>query len=292
MSSGRKLTFTVSYLVSSCGFSLESAKSRARYIHLNSPEKPDSVLKLLKSYGFTNKQITRVVYSNPKILLVSEGIILPKLEFLGSIGFSGDQRTKFITSSPNVLASSLSNSLIPAYVALKSLLGQDEIVQCLKRSPRLLVTECRSIYVLSCRADKIEVCIRSGCDLSGAGIDMGTQSRCVQKLGMVRGGYPISFQGGSPHNGILGEKKRNVVEFFVDTMGLTPSVIAKAPAIMGLSLEKRIRPRCLVMSTLLSASLLKKGTFTCPYVLTIGEKIFMERFVTKYCKDAPGKTSG
>ncbi|KAE8725374.1 Mitochondrial transcription termination factor family protein, putative isoform 1 [Hibiscus syriacus] len=54
-----------------------------RYVHFESPEKPDSVLAVLKNHGFSKPQITRLIKGRPAVLTSNvEKTILPKLEFL------------------------------------------------------------------------------------------------------------------------------------------------------------------------------------------------------------------
>lgn len=80
---------------------------------------------------------------------------------------------------------------------------------------------------------------------------------------------------------ILSEKKiEKVMDFFVNKMGYESKMISEMPAILLLSLEKRIIPRCSVVQVLSSKGLMKKTslrTILCPV-----EKLFLERYVTRY----------
>ncbi|CAK7343544.1 unnamed protein product [Dovyalis caffra] len=44
-------SFTVSYLIRNCGFSLKSALSASNYLHFDGPDKPDALINLFKSHG-------------------------------------------------------------------------------------------------------------------------------------------------------------------------------------------------------------------------------------------------
>ncbi|KAL6500379.1 hypothetical protein OROHE_025745 [Orobanche hederae] len=122
-------SFTVSYLMNSCGLSSKNAVSASKKVCFESPEKPDAVLKLLREYGFTDAHIPRIVAGFPSVLLACPNkILLPKLEFFRSIGVPLPVLARKLSLNPSVLTRSLENSLIPSYTYLKSLLQSDESV--------------------------------------------------------------------------------------------------------------------------------------------------------------------
>jgi mTERF domain-containing protein len=133
-----KLSFTVSYLINSCGLSPKSAILASQRMNFENPERPDSVLNLLKENGFTNTQISKIVRVRPLFLLSDpEKTFLPKIEFLRSIGVSGSDLPVFVSSSPSLLTRSLKKQLLPCYDFLKSvLLVEEKVVTTLKHSPR------------------------------------------------------------------------------------------------------------------------------------------------------------
>ncbi|KAK4275616.1 hypothetical protein QN277_018665 [Acacia crassicarpa] len=129
-------SFTVSYLVNSCGVSARDAEELSKRVKLKDPDNPDSVLKLLRSYGFSGTHISKVLKYNPRLLLAKpEKNLLPKLRFLQSIGFSASEIPEFLSSYSRLLTSSLEKRIIPHYEALKSVLGDPvKARRCLKSS--------------------------------------------------------------------------------------------------------------------------------------------------------------
>ncbi|XP_030519906.2 uncharacterized protein LOC115733394 [Rhodamnia argentea] len=77
-----------------------------------------------------------------------------------------------------------------------------------------------------------------------------------------------------------------VMGFFVKEMGFESSFLLRHPTLMSLSLEKRIRPRCLVFKHLSSHGLMKTkiGLTT---LLSMSEEDFLEKFVTPHLEEAP-----
>ncbi|KAF5732685.1 hypothetical protein HS088_TW17G00215 [Tripterygium wilfordii] len=133
---GNPLPFTVSYLVNSCGFSLDTAKSLSKKVCFENPKRPDSVLDFLRNNGFTNTQISKLIRSIPSVLLTdTEKKLLPKLEFFRSVGISGSDLADVFSAGGNFLACSLKNHIIPTYNFLKKLLKDDDkVVGALKRA--------------------------------------------------------------------------------------------------------------------------------------------------------------
>ncbi|KAK6928506.1 Transcription termination factor, mitochondrial/chloroplastic [Dillenia turbinata] len=133
-------SFTVSFLVNSCGLSLESAISASKLVNIDSAEKSDAVINLLKSYGFTKTQISTLISKRPSFILSNaEKILRPKIEFFRNLGFSGSDLTRIIVSNSYILASSLSNTIIPCVDFLRRYVETNEnVVYTLKQSTWIL----------------------------------------------------------------------------------------------------------------------------------------------------------
>ncbi|XP_065635412.1 uncharacterized protein LOC112019254 [Quercus suber] len=129
-------SFTVSYLINSCGFSPKSALLASHKVHFGNPDKPDSVLNLLKDNGFNDTHITKLIKQFPRFLLLEpKNTLLPKIEFFRSIGISTSDLPRILSTSPDLLKRSLKNHLIPCYDILKSLLVENEkVIKTLRRS--------------------------------------------------------------------------------------------------------------------------------------------------------------
>ncbi|XP_028751913.1 uncharacterized protein LOC114711661 [Neltuma alba] len=116
--------------------SAEVAGKISKSVELKDPDKHDSVLRLLRSYGFSDTQISRTVKYYPRLLLANpEQNLLPKLRFIHSIGFSASELSDLFSFNPKLLIYSLEKRIIPHYEALKSVLDDDRKVRkCLKYS--------------------------------------------------------------------------------------------------------------------------------------------------------------
>ncbi|KFK37538.1 hypothetical protein AALP_AA4G270000 [Arabis alpina] len=132
----KKLSFTIDYLITSCGLSPDYAVVASRKLLLDSPERPNTVLNLLRDHGFSTAQISTLVKKRPVLLLANaQSVLLPKLSFFLSIGVSKSLLARTLSSDPTILTRSLTNQLIPSYNFLKSVLETDEkIVAALRRT--------------------------------------------------------------------------------------------------------------------------------------------------------------
>ncbi|XP_025014945.2 uncharacterized protein LOC112536432 [Ricinus communis] len=131
-----KKSFAVSYLVNSCGFTSETAKTLSKWVHFDTPEKPNSVLMFFKDQGFNNSQISRIVKERPQVLLADpKSSLLPKLEFLRSMGASSSDLSIIVSKNAHLLCRSLERYLIPCCDILKSALVSDDekVIKTLKR---------------------------------------------------------------------------------------------------------------------------------------------------------------
>ena len=75
------------------------------------------------------------------------------------------------------------------------------------------------------------------------------------------------------------------MNFFVNEMGWRPSVIIKRPTVLGLSLKKRIIPRCLVFQVLVSKGLMEDKVNLRS--LTSTEDQFLKNWIAPHEKEAP-----
>ncbi|PSS06243.1 Transcription termination factor like [Actinidia chinensis var. chinensis] len=134
-------SFTVSYLISSCGLSPETSLCVSQHVNFRSADQPDSVLALLKNYGFTDTHISKLAKIRPSVLLSDpNNTLLPKLEFFHSIlGIPTSDLANILSSNPALLGSSLKNKLIPFYYYLKNviLLDDKQVTRILKTSSRI-----------------------------------------------------------------------------------------------------------------------------------------------------------
>ncbi|KAI8529187.1 hypothetical protein RHMOL_Rhmol12G0205600 [Rhododendron molle] len=130
---------TVSYLVNSCGLSLESAVSASKNLQFVTTDQPDSVLTLLDAYGFTKEQICMLTMKHPQLYWYNAPRnFKPKMEYFKSLGFSDAEIVQILLYVPYVLGRSLENTIIPSVQFIKRIVGTDEnVLKAIKASYRI-----------------------------------------------------------------------------------------------------------------------------------------------------------
>ena len=126
-STSNQHSFTVSYLINTCGFSREAALSASKSVSFETPDKADLVISFFKNHGFSQTQVSSIIRRHPPLLLSNPQMnLLPKFEFFRSNGFSSSDIAKVLTRLPHILKRNLENHIIPSFVFLKSLLRTNE----------------------------------------------------------------------------------------------------------------------------------------------------------------------
>ncbi|XP_026427586.1 uncharacterized protein LOC113323483 [Papaver somniferum] len=133
-------SFVVSYLIDSCGLSESEAITASKKLNFKTTSKPNSVVSLLKTYGFTESHISKLIPRYPSILSSNPHKTLkPKLDFFKSKGLYGFDLTNFISKEPLILARGFNNEIIPSFDILKSILHSDQnVIKMIKRNCRIL----------------------------------------------------------------------------------------------------------------------------------------------------------
>ncbi|KAF8395588.1 hypothetical protein HHK36_019538 [Tetracentron sinense] len=120
-------SLTVDYLINSCGLSQESALKAAQQIRIKTTTKPDSVLELLRNYGFTNTHIAKLITTRPQLLMADPiKTLKPKMEFFRNNGISDPIIAKILSAAPSIFRWSLENQTIPSFNYIRSFLRTNE----------------------------------------------------------------------------------------------------------------------------------------------------------------------
>ncbi|XP_034921237.1 uncharacterized protein [Populus alba] len=132
-------SFTVQFLVNSCGLPLKSALSVSKkfQIHEKELQKSLSVLEFLKAQGFNETQIGRLIEKWPRVLLCRvESTLKLKFDFLTQNGFVGQILPQLIVLVPAILNRKVDSCIKPCFEFLKSFLDNNEkLLAAIKRYP-------------------------------------------------------------------------------------------------------------------------------------------------------------
>ncbi|CAA6653988.1 unnamed protein product [Spirodela intermedia] len=320
--------FTVSFLTSSCGLAPAQAASIARSLRLSEEtrHKPESVLALLQSQGFSEAQIAELVCRSPRVLLSRVELKLgPKVQYLNHMGFSSDM----IARDPRVLLRSLERHIRPCFEFLRCFIGSAKDFRTLFRRhrwcldfdmkttmipnvalllemgvaapaiSRLIVTHPRSLMKNRERFLEIikivqdwgltpekNLFLHAIRAIAGLG-----KSTLATRLELFkRLGWSdddiISAFQRGPLFILVSEQKLLCMTSFARKLGLTPSDISRQPKLLMYGFEKRILPRYAVWQVLLAKGLIKQNNKLVS-MFTTSEKPFLDRFVMRHLDKVP-----
>ncbi|XP_074559291.1 transcription termination factor MTERF8, chloroplastic-like [Curcuma longa] len=129
-----KRMFMAQYLVDSCGFDQEKATEASKLLKgIQSRQQPDSVLAFLKSYGFDDASVKRLVHYFPKCLLLDvEKTLAPKFRAFEDLGLSPSDIVHLVRSNPFTVKMK-HESTVPKIEFWQDLLGsKDALVKLFK----------------------------------------------------------------------------------------------------------------------------------------------------------------
>lgn len=154
-------SFTVTYLINSCGVPPKSAILASKSLDLpKPPNTADSVLALLHNRGFTKSQVSKVICRYPRILLCDpENTLSPNFQYLSSIGLSNTDLVAIVTATPKIISQrKFQDTAQPCVNYLKTVLGSDDkVINAIKRFP-LALTYDLQVYA----AENIQMLLELG----------------------------------------------------------------------------------------------------------------------------------
>ncbi|KAG6683922.1 hypothetical protein I3843_12G037600 [Carya illinoinensis] len=251
-------------------------------------------LEFFKSLGFSDLEITKILSAEPFVLTRSlEKTIIPCVQELRRILGTDENVLKVIKVYCPVLRTNVVHTLQPNIATLIS-----------HGVPRSFVLNffCRPSSLLICgnRFSEIVVeVIKLGFDpnsrkfvLAIMSMAQNTKTLWEQKVEALRsfGLSEVEIYSAFKRRPLCmscSEKKiKKMMDFLVNKLKMKPSMISNCLYLLQHSLEKRIIPRCSVMQVLMLKGLIKEdiGFFG---MVTMAEKEFMVRFVSKYQNEVP-----
>lgn len=106
-------SFAVNYLIKSCVSSPKKGVYYANRLGIESTEKHDSVIALLRKQSFTAEQINILMRKMPAIFASDpQKTLLPKIEFFQSLGGFDSEVTKMFMAEPRIFHMSLENHIV------------------------------------------------------------------------------------------------------------------------------------------------------------------------------------
>nr|CAD1828993.1 unnamed protein product [Ananas comosus var. bracteatus] len=286
----RPLLQTLTFLIDSCGLSPESAISASQKLLFKSAENPNAVLRLLRDYGFGATHISKLISSYRPL----EKHIIPCFTFLRTLLASEGAFVSVFARNPHGLNSDLRKSILPILGVLrKHNLPEDRISKLVKIHPRILILRPLRVSEIVDQVEAAGVPTSSPLFIYAFATVAGQKSASWDRKTAVFKGFGLSeadvVSSFRRHPLVMltsEEKIRRGLEFFLHSLKLAPDDIVRYPILLCYSLEKRILPRCAVLSLLKREGKLEENSSVVQALLATTSS-FLERFVMRYQDDVP-----
>ncbi|XP_042455650.1 uncharacterized protein LOC122040401 [Zingiber officinale] len=289
-------TPTVSFLSRSCGISDHVAFSISKKVPIDAFDKALLVLALLKDYGFDEAHLVRLVDRWSRVLLMDvKKTLKAKLELFRGIGLVGTALPEILSARPVLLRYSLEKRLFPNAELLKSIsITNANLVNALKHSPWLITfgTDTDRFNETFDEIKKMGISPKRTTFARALGVlAILPKKKWEERVENLRGlGWSqdlvLEAFAKQPHIArVPTEKTTKILKFVEEKLAWTPEDTVKYPAVLLMSLEKRLMPRYAVLHILMQRGLIKPGVNGNHFLLS-NEKFRMQ-FVTKYQEKAP-----
>ncbi|CAN0876951.1 Transcription termination factor MTERF15, mitochondrial [Linum grandiflorum] len=208
-----------------------------------------SRIAVLKGLGFGEGTVRRVLERFPRVILMKEGEIYKRIEFLKRIGIGSDGVDWIVYSVPEMLGFGIENRLMPLLAEFEQLGFSKEVVRKeILAEPRFLImevgelTRCMELLgSLKCR-EPIKMKIFRNGELR-AGFDVKLRIDCLCRHGLThREAFTVLWKEPRVIAYDL-EETDTRIQYLVNTMRFSSRCLVEVPEYLGVSFEKQIVPR-------------------------------------------------
>ncbi|PIN18021.1 Mitochondrial transcription termination factor, mTERF [Handroanthus impetiginosus] len=281
------------------GFTKQQIERLVKYyphIILRNPQKAMlPKIEFFQSLGISKTEITQIFTTAPEISGRSlERQIIPCFGYIKSLFDANGTSLSYLKFAPEALCCNLQSRLLPNVNVLKeSGVPYSKIVYLLQTHPRTVMIDAKGFRKLVEKVKEMGFNPLASTFVIAVHVLRVMNKSNWEKMVAAYKKWGISdneiITAFAKHPHFITsstDKIMAVMDFFVNKIGMDPSVVVKAPALVSYSLDKRIKPRYSVYKILAEKGLIKKGSCLV-YLFKCGEKFFLERFVKSYEEKAP-----
>ncbi|KAK3036474.1 hypothetical protein RJ639_030073 [Escallonia herrerae] len=247
------------------------------------------------SLGVLGPDLHKILFLHWELFIRSlKNQIIPLLNFLKSYVGSNENLNKVLKRSTKVFSAKIEELMVPNIETLRAHDVPDSQIR------KLIMINASS---LNANRDRFSRAVN---EATGMGFDPTTRKfvltvftllriskplwakkkEALMSFGWTESEFDSAFEE-QPILMLLSEKKiRDMMDLFVNKIGLKALDVARCPNVVLTSLEKRIIPRYSVLQGLMSKGLIKEN-FNMVWVFNMNKKRFEVSFVTKYKNVAP-----
>ncbi|XP_022862695.1 uncharacterized protein LOC111382892 [Olea europaea var. sylvestris] len=251
-------------------------------------------LKFLSSIGLSSDILHKIIVNNPWLLQRSlENKLIPCYNLLKNVPISNKDIVRIIKRNSRILGTNVEK--IAANVDAFRQMGvpQSSISFVMVNHPSLVLLNCEKLKrcveeTLSLGFNRLNTLfVQAVYVLCGSSKETWENKVKVYKsFGLSETEVQSAFRAHPLCMRLSVEKISRGMDFFVNEMGWSPTIVARWPAALFYHLEKSIIPRCQVIKVLMQKGLVKEHQTLMSFLGTTEEQ-FLDKYVSKYMDVLP-----
>ncbi|KAL0548361.1 hypothetical protein IC582_012810 [Cucumis melo] len=261
---------------------------------------PEKILlpKLLffQSKGLSSPEIAKLVCSFPRVLAGSlDNRIIPAFDYIQAVLGSEEKTLAFIKYFGSILTHDLRISVGPNIEILKQIgVPDSNILKYFQYQPRVFSRNSirfketvERVTEMGFNPQRLQFLVAVFALRAMTKSTWDKKVEVYRKWGLSEEEICLAFKR-HPWCMMVSEDKINgAMDFFVNKIGCESSFVARRPALISLSLKKRLNPRGYVYQVLLEKGLIKKQT-NIPLFVSSSENRFIDKFINPHKEKIPG----
>ncbi|XP_065865116.1 transcription termination factor MTERF8, chloroplastic-like [Euphorbia lathyris] len=266
-----------------------------RILHVEVKNSLQPTLEYLVENGFAGELLPQVIVSNPSAVLMSlDSRIKPCIEFLRSFLHTNEKIATAVMRTPCFFDVNLNGTVrsnvdflmkegVPSHGIAKLIL----LTRVLTQNPKTMIYTVNAVKNLGLEPNAPMFLHALKVMISMSASTWEKKIGFMKSIGWNEEEILKAFNRHPYFLGFSEAKIRNALHFYLNIVKLEPKSLVAYPVLLGLSIEKRIRPRFNVLNLLESEKLIeiKKG-FKKEFM--ISEKDFKKKYVDPYISKVPG----
>ncbi|KAL6500370.1 hypothetical protein OROHE_025736 [Orobanche hederae] len=253
-------------------------------------------LEFFGSIGVPNAILAHKLSAYPYVLRCSlKNSIIPTYDVLKSLLQTNERVACVFQRAPRVFGGCLPRDISSTISFLKKRgVPDSSIVKLFMYHPSLLLMSNAKLAVYVDRAVAMGFDVSKSAFVSAIRVFGGmTESTLKHKMGVYRKcGWSESdiIAAFLRHPLCMSISEKKIVatmDFLVNELGFRPAYVARYPMFLNYNLEKRIKPRCLIVR-ILNEKGLKNMNSSVTSLFVMSDEKFLKRFIVRYQKEVPG----
>ena len=246
-------------------------------------------MEFLKAKGISGPEMGKVLCFNPRILTTSlENTIIPSYDFYRNLFQSDEKVIAAVKRYPSILRGNYKYILPDIDILHEYGVPNSNITKLLLNQPRTFISNSSNfrrvvekVAEMGFPASQFNFVLAVHVSLAISKSTWQSKVNSYKKWGLSEEDVLRAFRKYPMCMAFSEGKTTTCIDYIVNKLGWKPYIVVERPVILGLSLKKRIIPRCSVFQVLVSKGLVENKVNISALLLSSEQK-FLEKYVMPY----------